>query len=210
VRPYYSDDLVTIYHGDCREWMPEADLLLTDPPYGIRADEAASKNKGKWGWKDYGETAWDRSRPPQEIFDAMLAATRTQIIWGGNYFADLLPPSSGWFGWDKGQRAFSLADFEMAWTSLAGAARIVVVPRGRALLDGKQHPTQKSLSVMRWCIAQVPSARSVLDPFAGSGTTLVAAKDAGLSAIGIEIEERYCEIAATRCSQEVLGLDLPA
>ena len=209
---YYQDGAVTIYHGDCREILPDlpiSDLLLTDPPYGIRADESAAAGGGTHGWTYYGATSWDRERPNAETFALILSCAAKHIIWGGNYFADLLPPGSCWLAWDKGQRSFSLADFELAWTSYPGAARAVVVPRARALSDGKCHPTQKSLSVMRWCIASIadgkgPVPGSIIDPFMGSGTSIRAAKDLNRQAIGIEIEERYCEIAAKRCSQEVL------
>jgi DNA modification methylase len=212
VTPYYQDDAVTIYHGDCREilpTLPSADLVLTDPPYGINADSNAASVNGQHGWKFYGHTDWDNARPDRDTFEIVLAAATNAVVWGGNYFADLLPPSSCWLAWDKGQRAFSHADFELAWTSLPGAARMVVVPRAHAVADGKEHPTQKSLSVMRWCIALADDKlpvlpQTIVDPFAGSGTTLRAAKDFGRTVIGIEIEERYCEIAARRCAQEVL------
>lgn len=215
MRPYYQDDYATIYHGDCREVLPSlprADLLLTDPPYGIGADEAAAKNKGKWGWTYYGDSAWDRSRPDPSIFAVLRWKSRDQIVWGGNYFSDILPPSQCWLVWDKGQREFSLADFELAWTNFDNAARLIEHSRARALRDGKQHPTQKALEVMQWCVtaiadryAKTPPA-TILDPFMGSGTSLVAAKNLGRAAIGIEVEERYCEIAAQRLSQEVLDL----
>ena len=216
MKPYYDHGGITIYHGDCRALLADlrADLLLTDPPYGIGADEAAAKNHRRLrsGWKDYGASAWDRATPAMETFVAMLAACRDAVIWGGNYFTDKLRPTQCWLAWDKGQRDFSLADFEMAWTSFDNASRMVNVARARALLDGKVHPTQKSTDVMRWCITAVADRYgktpplTILDPFAGSGTTLVAAKDLGRRAIGIEIEERYCEIAVNRLSQEVLGL----
>ena len=212
--PYYDDGTVTIYHGDCRDILPglSTDLVLTDPPYGISADASAASAGGKNGGKFYGQTNWDSERPDAEAFSAVLAAGRNHIIWGGNYFADLLPPSSCWLAWDKGQRSFSLADFELAWTSFKGAARMVVVPRAAAVQDGKEHPTQKSLSVMRWCITQIADQRgemprTILDPFMGSGTSLKAAKDLGRSAIGIDVNEQYCEIAARRCAQEVLDLE---
>ena len=214
MNPYYEDARVVLYHGDCREVLPHlapVDLVLTDPPYGIQADEKAAASAGKAGWADHGPaTGWDRERPSRATFEQVLAAGRNAIIWGGNYFADLLPPSMGWLAWDKGQRGFSLADFELAWTSFQVAARCVVVPRGQALQDGKQHPTQKSLKVMSFCITHAidkdrgGDIRTVLDPFAGSGTTLRAAKDLGLRSIGIEAQERYCEVIAQRMAQETL------
>ena len=215
MKPYYESGGIPIYWGDCRELLPTlatVDLLLTDPPYGIGADEAAAKNNGKWGWRFYGNSSWDRARPAPWVIGLALDKATAAIVWGGNYFADILPPSQCWIGWDKGQREFSLADFEMAWTSFDNASRMVVVPRSRALSDGKEHPTQKSLEVIGWCISAVADryAKSppqiILDPFMGSGTTLRAAKDLGRRAIGIEIEERYCEIAARRLDQEVLDL----
>lgn len=209
MQSYYEDEAVTIYHGDSREILPKlpaADLVLTDPPYGIGADASAASAKGKNGWKFYGNTNWDTQRPDAEMFELVLAAGEKHIVWGGNYFADLLPPSSCWLGWDKGQREFTLADFELAWTSYKGAARMFVVPRARALQDGKEHPTQKSLSLMRWCIAGIADTKgdppmTIVDPFMGSGTTLRAARDLGRRSIGIEVEEKYCEIAARKCGQ---------
>ena len=212
--PYYQDEYVTIYHANCRDVAPNLgkfDLLLTDPLYGIKADEAASKNKGKWGWKDYGSSNWDRERPTKEDFDIILSLADYAIIWGGNYFADLLPPSMGWLAWDKEQRNFSLADFEMAWTSFWVAARCFDYSRAKAMQDGKQHPTQKPISLMNFCInhaderAKTPM-NTIIDPFMGSGTTLRSAKDLGRKAVGIEINEAYCEIAANRMAQEVFAL----
>lgn len=209
---YYEENNITIYHGDCREilpTLPKVDLVLTDPPYGIGADEAAAKNNGKWGWRFYGTTAWDRERPSQETFNLIRSCAADSIIWGGNYFTDYLPPSQCWLSWDKGQTDFSFADFELAWTSFDNASRRILVPRGRAILDGKQHPTQKSREVIKWCISIAnryarTAPQSVCDPFLGSGTTARACKDLGLSCVGIEINEAYCEIAANRLRQEVL------
>lgn len=175
--------------------------VLTDPPYGIGADEAAAKNNGKWGWKFYGQTQWDRERPQRPIFDAIRAASKHQIIWGGNYFTDFLPPSMQWLIWDKGQREFSLADFEMAWSSQNRAARLFEYPRALALKDGKEHPTQKPIVVMQWCLGFLPEDHVVLDPFMGSGTTGVACVNLGRKFIGIEIEPRYFDIACRRIEE---------
>lgn len=128
----------------------------------------------------------------------MLAKSKHQIIWGGNYFTDLLPPRMRWLVWDKGQREFSLADVEMAWTSQQKAARAFDYPRALALRDGKQHPTQKPVELMRWCLGFLKEASTILDPFMGSGTTGVAAVMEGRAFIGIEIDERYFNIAVER------------
>lgn len=144
------------------------DAIVTDPPYGIGADKAASKNKGKNGWTFYGDTDWDSSRPPVSIFKLILEKSKDQIVWGGNYFTDVLPPTMRWLIWDKGQRDFSLADFEMAWTNQWKAARIFDYARARALKDGKVHPTQKPVELMSWCLTFVPDAKVIMDPFMGS------------------------------------------
>ena len=122
--------------------------------------------------------------------------SKHQIIWGGNYFTDILPPTMQWLIWDKGQRDFSLADFEIAWSSQQAAARIIDYPRALALQDGKEHPTQKPVEVMRWCLERLPaSVVTVCDPFMGSGTTGVACVKLGKTFIGVEAEEKYFEIA---------------
>jgi site-specific DNA-methyltransferase (adenine-specific) len=119
-----------------------------------------------------------------------------------NYYA--LPPSRGWLAWLKPEGMETLADFELAWTTLDRPAKVFRSPRNP---DGKrEHPTQKPLDLMQWCLRFFPAARSVLDPFSGSGTSLVAAKNLGLTAVGIEREERYCEVTARRLSQGVLDL----
>lgn len=206
-RPFYESDGIAIYHGDCRRVLPflqEFDLLLTDPPYGINADANHAHNAGKNGWKCHGETNWDSERPPKSIFHMMIEASRQQIIWGGNYFTDILPPTMRWLVWDKGQRNFSLADVEFAWTSQQKAARVFDYSRAKALQDGKVHPTQKPVALMRWCLDLVREAETVLDVFMGSGTTLLAAKLEGRHAVGIEQQEKYCEIAAKRLEQGLL------
>jgi DNA modification methylase len=205
MKPYYQDSAVTIYHGDCREIMErvsEIDLVLTDPPYGIKRDGKAvstSSHGGTKGFKSYG---WD-SAPANisAMFD--IYHFKKMIIWGGNYFK--LPPSGSWLVWDKGQE-LDQADCELAWTNLKIPIRRLLLNRVALLKDGTQHPTQKPLQLMEWCLNLVPDAETIIDPYMGSGTTLRAAKDLGRKAIGIELEERYCEIAARRCAQECLPL----
>jgi site-specific DNA-methyltransferase (adenine-specific) len=219
VTPYYSDDLVTIYHGDCREWMPEADVIVTDPPYGIayapsgggrgfRGDPKAPRIHKTWA--NEGVVVRGDSEPFDPAF--ILSLGLPTVMWGGNHFASRLPDASRWLIWDKrdGNPSNDFADAEMAWTNLGGPARLYShrwqgLVRDSQRGERRHHPTEKPVSVMSWALGGCPEG-VVLDPFMGSGSTLVAAKRIGRRSIGIEIEERYCEIAATRCSQEVLGL----
>ena len=209
--PYYDRDGITIYHGDCREILPtlgKFDLLLTDPPYGIgyggkKNSVGGSDGRHKSGWNTW-VTDWDEQPADKDVLTTSRDICGVSIIWGGNYFE--LPVSQGWLVWDKGQRDFTLADAELAWTSRDKATRVCSFSRAAALAEGlRVHPTQKPLALMKWCIGLVPEAKTVLDPFMGSGTTLVAAKLLGLRAVGIEINEQYCEAAVQRLRQGVLN-----
>lgn len=203
---------VDLYLGDCREIMPtlgKVDAVVTDPPYGIDYGKQGSF-QASHGWSPLRERVeWDTNRPEAAVFAAILACSKYQIIWGGNYFSDLLPPSMQWFIWDKGQRNFSLADFEMAWSSQNKAARIIDYPRSRAIQDGKEHPTQKPVEVMRYCINALPDkARTIMDPFMGAGTTGVAAVNLGRSFTGIEISETYFDVSCRRIAEAVSRPDM--
>lgn len=207
--PYYDDGTCVIYHGDCRDVLPALDrvaAVVTDPPYGIGRTWNGGSGSGWANSRAVGgeRNAWDQTPPSADLMRSVLAAGDDVIVWGGNYFG--LPPSRCWLVWDKQQRRFSLADCELAWTNLDKVARIFERPRmSPARGDAVEHPTQKPIELMRWCLGFVREG-TVLDPFMGSGTTLRAAKDCNRRAIGIEINERYCEVAAKRLAQEVLAL----
>lgn len=198
MKPYYQDDLVTIYHGDCDaviDALPKFDLLLTDPPYGIGLASNPFRQK-------FEPAAWDDAPINADLLLRCVNKATNAIVWGGNYFG--LPPAQRFLVWDKEQpEDFSSAMCEMAWSNIPGPAKLY---RRRVVAYQKWHPTQKPVELMRWCIGFAPAPLYILDPFMGVGTTLVAAKEAGIASVGIEIEERYCEIAANRCRQEVLGL----
>jgi len=211
VKPYYERAGVTIYHADCRDVLPtleagSVDLVLTDPPYGIGAAKANAhssiRDSDKWP-----SASWDDDRPIDALKLAIDIAFYASV-WGGNFYSDILPPSPAWLAWIKpeAETGFSLADMELCWTNGNFAARVMRLPRR----DGNLHPTQKPLSLMCWCLSFFPEAQNILDPFMGSGTTLRAAKNLGRRAIGIELEERYCEIAANRLMQDVLPLEVPS
>ena len=194
----------TLYLGDCMDILPtldKVDAVITDPPYGIGADSHAGKKEN--GWNQWEISGWDKHRPDKKTFDLFLPLGKVVIVWGGNYFTDWLKPSMQWLSWDKGQDGFSLADFELAWTNQNKASRRINYARSLALKDVKQHPTQKPLAVMRWCIQQASNPESILDPFMGSGTTGVAAIQMGRKFIGIEREPKYFDIACQRIEQAV-------
>ena len=200
----------TLYLGDCAEILPtldKVDAVITDPPYGIGADVHAGKKEN--GWTQWETSGWDSKKPSNELIKLLLNYGKTQIIWGGNYFTDILPPTMQWLVWDKGQRNFSLADCEFAWSSQNNAARVFDYARSLALQDGKQHPTQKPLALMKWCIDQCKNnPQTILDPFMGSGTTGVAAVQMGRSFIGIEREKQYFDIACERIEKAQLQTDM--
>lgn len=213
-KPFYRDDFATIYHGDCREilpHLPKVDLVLTDPPYGVgeNAHRVASRTKLA-ATTDYGDFDWDAQPADRELIALCLSGGDVSIIWGGNYFE--LPPSRGWLVWDK-QNSGNFADCELAWTNAKTSVRIFrflwngMIRAGEARGVKRVHPTQKPLELMTWCIGFAPGAALICDPFCGSGTTLIAAKQLGIRSIGIEREEKYCEIAAKRLQQEYLPLN---
>lgn len=206
-----------LYLGDCREilpTLPKVDAVVTDPPYGI--GEAGGKAKTRTSGltsklsnpqkyrRDYGDDSWDDKPIDSDTMALLRQISRHQVIFGGNYYD--LPPTSCWLIWDKLNGDTDFADCEMAWTNLPKAVRRISFlwngcMRRERHID-REHPTQKPVEVMRWCIGHLPTEdRTILDPFMGSGTTGVAAAMGGLSFIGIEREPKYFEIALRRISE---------
>jgi DNA modification methylase len=223
VKPYYEDKYITIYHGDCRELladMPRVDLVLTDPPYGIGVNSKhnvtrriSKHNKGyhKYDYpaRKYFNDAWDIAIE-QSMFDRLITFAPKAIVWGGNYY--VTPRSKCWLVWDKCSLNDN-ADAELAFTTLPGAIRkFTYLWNGYWQEPGykrqvREHLTEKPIPLMKWCIGLAKDVTSLIDPYMGSGTTLRAAKDLGVKAIGIEIEERYCEVAARRMAQGALEFE---
>lgn len=214
LKPYYSENGITIYHGDCREIIPQLDakIIVSDPPYGIGYRHG--KCHGAQATKFYNETSSvhgdDKPFDPTFLLDSGATSI---VLWGANNFANRLPGSGGWMVWDKrlGTVVNDHSDCELAWTNLMNTARVYYhmwdgFRRGPQTGVERVHPTEKPINLMKWCIGFIREGGAILDPFMGSGTTLRAAKDLGRQAIGIEIEEKYCEIAAKRLAQEVLNL----
>jgi DNA modification methylase len=188
---------VELHLGDMLQVLPtlgQFDACVTDPPYGIGEDGGRFRARKGQNVRVLPKGNWDGQTPPAEAFDLIRARSGEQIIWGGNYFTDKLPPSKGWLYWQK-LMGGDFADGELAWTSLDRALReFTKCPKGQ----GAEHPTQKPVEVMRWCLGFLPSARSILDPYMGSGTTGIAAVRAGLRFTGIEQHEPYFDIACRR------------
>lgn len=183
----------TLYLGDCMDILPtlgQVDAVITDPPYGIGI--AANPVR-----QMHEKLNWDAAAPSKALIDLCVSAADVAVLWGGNYFQ--LPPSQCFFVWDKVQpQDFSLAMCEQAWTNKKGPAKLY---RQSVLSYRKDHPTQKPVELMAWCIEQLGMPQTVLDPFMGSGTTGVAAIQLGRKFIGIEREPKYFEIACKRIEQ---------
>jgi hypothetical protein len=178
------------------------DLIHTDPPYGIGYGGSMALGQKKFGWKQH-SGGWDESRPPKEFFDLAEAQCADRIIWGGNYFSDYLPPTMGWLVWDKGQRGFSLADGEMAWTSFDNAMRIKEFSRATANREEKHHATQKPLVIVEWALeyADRHAKRKpvlILDFFGGSGSTLIACEKTARKCFMMELDPKYCDVIVRR------------
>lgn len=231
LKPYYEHAGIWIYCGDCREILPDLvarpliDLVLTDPPYGINYRSTHNS-----GWRSKRTAAmWRRDGDFDGIIGDdlpldpahLLAIGRQHVIFGGNYCADKLPTSRCWIVWDKNcdKTPSNQADCELIWTDFDAPSRVYRHLWRGIMRDGaenvsrsvKLHPHQKPVALLRFILGywavQYPQTMNgpalILDPYCGSGSVLLAAKERGHKAIGIEIEEKYCEIATKRLSQEV-------
>lgn len=218
MKPYYETPNGVLYHGDCLEILPQlepVDLVLTDPPYGVKMD------KGFGGFGGFGTPIvrkqyvdeWDADRPPKECFELIQKLSKRTIIFGGNFFADILPRSTHWLVWDKKNTMPTFGDAELIWTNIKRKSIKIKVCEYNGLLgkEGKRvHPTQKPLKLMIDIVEDYSKIEEcVLDPFIGSGTTAIACERLSRKWIGIEKEEKYCEIAAKRIEQERAQKRLP-
>jgi DNA modification methylase len=194
IGPY---DCCSVVEGDCLELMkalPDGcvDAVITDPPYGIGAGRM---NFGKWRTSMMPKSDWDSTAGDVSTILELCVPT---VIWGGNYFN--LPPSRCFLVWNKGAgfKGRDFAECEIAWTNIdANAREFTYDPLAHGDYREKLHPTQKPESLMLWCIRQI-KAETILDPFCGSGTTLVAAAKLGRHFLGFEISPEYCAIARKR------------
>lgn len=211
--------MVELLNVDCMDYMRDQPdnafgLAIVDPPYGIGADKAQNAGGEKWGYKSYKETDWDSKIPDARYFAELKRVSRSQIVWGANYMTEHLPPSMGWVVWNKGQRDFSLADGEMAWTSFNKALRIFDMSRGAALADanrmtgphrggGRIHPTQKPIKLYEWLLSKyAKEGDRILDTHLGSASSAIAAHYSGFDFVGTELDEDYFKAASDRFDRE--------
>ena len=200
--------LATLYLGDCREILPtlgKVDAVVTDPPYGI----GYKSSLGNLGAQEFNEMANDRG---ELDLRPILQFARHVLAFGANCYPQQLPHGGRWLCWDKrtidgATDRMMGSPFELAWSNkVSGYDKIIRVLHGGAVnADGygpRVHPTQKPIAVMRQAIEWVaPDAVTILDPFMGSGTTGVACVQSGRRFIGIEIEERYFDVARRRIEE---------
>jgi len=212
--PYYSNDNITLYHGDCQALIPQIEftgMLVTDPPYGISLNRHAASTRIRY--KNDTEAAKSFIEIPGDSSTFDLASIFSwgypQVIFGANNFPAIIPfdpTKDGWICWDK--RCSEAADrmmgspFELALVRGKRTYKMIHIQHGGVVHADKWgqkrvHPTEKPVKLMSRILSFFPNL-PVLDPFAGSGSTLLAAQAAGLTAVGIELEEKYCVIIARR------------
>ena len=181
--------------GDCLAVMPtlgRVDSIVTDPPYGIGEGGGRFRDRKGGGHRVLKKKSWDNKTPEKEAIDMMRSISNNQIIWGGNYFTDKLPVSRGWLYWQK-LMGGDFSDGELAWTSFD---KVLKEFKFCNKFGGKQHPTQKPIELMKWCLEKTDGV--VVDPYMGSASTLVACAKMGRKGIGIELDEDYFNIACKR------------
>jgi len=198
--------MIELLNCDCMDYMaglPDKafELAIVDPPYGIGIDgqKYDANKKGQQVRKAHAMKAWDRSIPEAQYFSEIKRVSQDQIIWGGNYFTDYLPPSKAWVFWYKGQNDLTMSDGEMAWTSLKKVTRQINLHRTHLWQEGPIHPTQKPVALYEWLLTNYakPGDR-ILDTHLGSGSSAIAAHNLGFDFVGMELDADYYAAACKR------------
>ena len=211
--------MITATNEDCMDLLKRTpdkyfELSIVDPPFGI----GANKEKEHNGWKSYGVKEWDNKIPNKDYFAELFRVSRNQIVWGGNYMTEFLPPKMCWLMWDKGQRDFSLADGELAWTSFDKALRIFNMPRASAMKDakdngGKIHATQKPVKLYEWILMNyAKEGDKIVDTHRGSASLDIACHNLGFDLVTCELDTDYFNDGNKRLkqhqNQQVMNFEL--
>lgn len=215
-----------IINGDCMDILKElpdkcVDLILTDPPYGIGYDKLCSKMSNTYQGNgvamrgNYRKTDWDNKTPDKEIFDEILRVSKNQIIFGGNYIANMLPNSKCWLVWNKLNGTNNWADCELAWTSFnSPVKKYDFLWNGMLQQDMKNkeqriHPTQKPVDLIGQILRDYSKEGDlILDCFSGSGTTAIACHRFNRRFVCIEKDKEYFEASVKRLEDERKQLNL--
>jgi site-specific DNA-methyltransferase (adenine-specific) len=224
VSPHSGKPLVmgsTVFNEDCMTVMaryPDKffDLAVVDPPYGIKAGNVYSEKSKVHGNSNAPRKAykieWDNEIPEQQYWDELFRVSKNQIVWGGNYMTEYLPPSSGWIAWKKRDVKLDFNQLEFAWTSnlKTGFADILWSGYWQPDMKNKEvriHPTQKPKQLYDWIFANYASEGNlILDTHLGSGSSRIAAHKAGLSFVGCEIDKDYFDAQEKRFKEFVSQL----
>jgi len=193
------------YNMDCMEGMKEFpdkyfDLAIVDPPYGVGIDgQKKDVKNGRQIRKGHKFKGWDNAIPSEEYFIELKRVSINQIIWGGNYFTEFLPPTKAWIFWYKGQQGLTMSDGEMAWTSLKTVTRMVDIHRTHVWQEKPDHPTQKPIKLYEWLLTHyAKQGDKILDTHVGSASSLIACHNLGFQYVGFELDKEYYEQSLKR------------
>jgi len=211
---------IELLNIDCMEYMKTVpdkyfDLAIVDPPYGIHEKLKAGatyQTKGNKFALMYEQKNWDKETPSVEYFNEVLRVSKNQIIWGGNYFTDKLPPSRGWICWDKEGDNMTTVNNELAWSSYDKALKMFRrchgLDKGFMNKEGVNiHPTQKPVKLYEWLLTNyAKQGDKILDTHLGSGSSAIAAHYGGFDFVGCELDTDYFNAASKRFEQATAQL----
>lgn len=193
-----SDAVARLMNGE------KADMIFTDPPYGINiGNQSQGKGGGVARKNDYGVNEWDK-QIPYDAINLSLALCENVVLWGANYYADKLPPSSCWIVWDKDNGETDFADCELAWTSYTKSVKkfkwkwMGMLQEDMKNKEQRVHPTQKPVALAEWTFNEFKAGKNILDLFLGSGSTMVASQQTGRRCYGMELDPKYCQVIIDR------------
>ena len=197
---------IKLYNADCMEVMKtfkdkQFDLAIVDPPYGIGVDGNKEQR-----WKDgslkrkaHEIKGWDANIPTKKYWEQLFRVSKNQIVFGGNYFTEFLPPTKAWIFWYKGQQGLTMSDGEMAWTSLKTVTRMVDIHRTHLWQEKPDHPTQKPVKLYKWLLQNyAKEGDTILDTHFGSLSIGIACHDMKFDLTAIELDADYYEQAKQR------------
>jgi len=200
-----SSHSIRLINADCVEVMKtfedkQFDLAIVDPPYGLGIDgQKKDIRKGQQIRKGHEFKGWDNAIPNTEYWEQLFRVSKNQIVWGGNYFTEFLPPTKAWIFWYKGQQDLTMSDGEMAWTSFNKVTRMVDIHRTHIWQEKPIHPTQKPVKLYDWILDRYAmESNLILDTHVGSGGLRISCNKAGKQFVGFEIDKDYYEAQEKR------------